>query len=88
MNYDGLFKLQSSAYRHLNFASKFKFIQAMGHVEAKVDFNNAPDLIDPEYNLAVRMVFVRHLQLELGRTTASIEVTRPKSKTDIKVMFK
>lgn len=43
--YNGLVRFNSSAYENYNFATKLSFISFMGHVETKVDINNAPDLI-------------------------------------------
>lgn len=42
--YTGLFKFISSAYSHYNFASSFSLLSSFGHMEAKFDVNNAPDL--------------------------------------------
>jgi len=86
--YQGLFKLQSSAHPKLNFASNMQFLVALGHIECKVRVNNAPDLIDPDHTLTVRFIFARFYQLEQGRTTTSLEITRPKSNIDLKFYIK
>lgn len=43
--YIGSLKFVSSAYNHYNFASKSSLISSLGHVEAKLEVNNAPDLM-------------------------------------------
>lgn len=43
--YTGLMKFVSSAYTNYNFATAGSFISSLGHVETKVDINNAPDLM-------------------------------------------
>lgn len=86
--YDGSMKLVSSTYSHLNFASKFKFISAMGHMECIVDINNAPNLIDPAYTLTTKVMFARSSEKRETKTTASLELTRPKSMTDYKLYLK
>lgn len=68
--------------------SKGAFIQSMGHFEAKFNINNAPDLMDPNYDLAMKITFATSEVLDVGRTKAMIEVTRPKSNTDIKLLLK
>lgn len=84
VDYEGNTKLQSSAYPQFNFAFDTKYIAAMGHMDWVLRLNNAPDLIDSNYTLTTRIVFARHHNSDTGRTTASIEITRPKSKTDLK----
>lgn len=86
--YHGSFDLRSTAYPHFDFATAMKFLSAMGHIECKVDYNNAPDLSDPNYTTTVRLIFARHHDANVERTTASMELTRPRSKTDWKAMIK
>ncbi|XP_055713060.1 uncharacterized protein LOC129807664 isoform X2 [Phlebotomus papatasi] len=87
-DYQGSAKLKTTAYEKYNFASNMKYVSAMGHAEWRLNFNNAKDLINPDYNLGVRMIFARFHHIDNGRTTASIEITRPVSKTDLKFMIK
>uniref|UniRef100_A0A7G3AUB2 Putative lipoprotein n=1 Tax=Lutzomyia longipalpis TaxID=7200 RepID=A0A7G3AUB2_LUTLO len=87
-DYQGSAKLRTTAYEKYNFASNMKYVSAMGHAEWLLNVNNAKDLVNPDYNLGIRMVFARFHHVENGRTTASIEITRPISKTDLKFMIK
>jgi hypothetical protein len=87
-DYDGSMKLVTSAYPHLNFASKLKFISAMGHMECVLDINNAPNLADPAYTLTTKVIFARSTEKREAKTTASLEITRPKSMTDYKLYIK
>ena len=48
--YIGFIKFVSSAYNHYNFASSGSFISSLGHVETKLDVNNAPDLMVTFFN--------------------------------------
>ncbi|XP_062546026.1 uncharacterized protein LOC134212310 [Armigeres subalbatus] len=86
--YHGSFDLRSTAYPHFDFAAAMKFLSAMGHIECKVDYNNAADLKDPNYTTTLRLIFARFHVADVGRTTASVELTRPRSKTDWKAMIK
>lgn len=82
---NGNLKIQTTAYPQFNFAFNSKFISALGHIDWLLQLNNAPDLVDPDYTLATRIIFAKHnVPPEHGRTAASIEITRPKSKTDLK----
>lgn len=53
-----------------------------------MDFNNAVDLIDPNYLLTLRLIFVRVVSSGLSRTSGTIEVTRPRSNVDFTVQLK
>lgn len=86
--YSGSFELRSTAYPNFDFASTLKFLSAMGHIECKVEYNNAADLKDPNYTTTLRLIFARHMMAEMGRTTASVELTRPRSRMDLKAMIK
>lgn len=81
--YDGLLRLNSTAYPKFNFASHMKFLSMVGHIEAKLELNNAPNLKDPEYSLALRTVLAHYNEPEpktgLTKTSVIVEVTRPKS---------
>ncbi|GAB0088507.1 uncharacterized protein DMENIID0001_029540 [Sergentomyia squamirostris] len=87
-DYQGSAKLKTTAYEKYNFAGNMRYISAMGHADWRLNFNNAKDLVDPAYNLGVRIIFARFHQMDSGRTTASIEIVRPVSKTDLKFMVK
>lgn len=65
-----------------------KFISVLGHVEATIDFNNAVDLVDPNYLLTLRLVFVHVASSGTSRTSGTIEVTRPRSNIDFNVQLK
>lgn len=54
--YIGSMKFVSSAYTSYNFASQSSFISSLGHIETKLDINNAPDL-------EVRSLFYSRLSL-------------------------
>ncbi|XP_055591953.1 uncharacterized protein LOC129743787 [Uranotaenia lowii] len=86
--YHGSFELRSTAYPRFDFASTVKFLSAMGHIECKIEHNNAPDLKDPNYTTTVRIIFARFHVAEVGRTTASIDVIRPRSGIELKAMIK
>lgn len=66
-----------------------KFTSLLGHVEAKIDFNNAIDLLDPAYLLTLRLVFVHMFKSGTGltRTSATFDVTRPRSNVDFSVQL-
>lgn len=82
-------RLNSTAYPNFNFASNMKFTSLLGHVEAKIDFNNARDLLDPAYLLTLRLVFVHTYKSQTGltRTSATFDVTRPRSNVDFSVQL-
>lgn len=84
MEYNGNLKVETTAYPTYNFAFDSKYISALGHIDWLLQLNNAPDLKDANYTLATRLIFARHHGQEQGRTAASIEITRPRSKTDLK----
>lgn len=65
-----------------------KFISRLGHVEATLDFNNADDLVDPNYLLTLHLIFVRVVSSGLSRTSGKIEVTRPRSNVDFNLQLK
>lgn len=69
-----------------------KFISVLGHMEAKLDYNNAVDLIDPNYSLTLRLIFARFNEAPsktaLTKTSLSVELTRPISNVDFKFMIK
>lgn len=67
-----------------------KFVSVLGHVEATVDFNNAIDLLDPNYKLTLRLIFAHLLDSIKGvmRTTGTFEVTRPRNNIDFTIHLK
>lgn len=90
--YEASLKLNASAYSHFNFYSNATFLSVLGHVDAKLDFNNAVDLIDPNYTTSLRLMFARFSddgkQFEGSKTSASIALLRPKSNIDLKLFIK
>lgn len=92
LEYQGFTKLKTSAYPKINFHSTLKYLAVLGHMEARIDINNSPDFLDPNYNLMLRFIFARlHMEekrLDGSRTTVSLEVKRPVSNVDFKVMVK
>lgn len=83
--YNGKLKFVSSAYNHYNFASDLTFLSSLGHVETKLELNNAEDLIDPNYTLVTRITLAKNSEdSQNSRTIFAIEATRPKSSTDVK----
>uniref|UniRef100_W4VR36 Putative lipoprotein n=1 Tax=Corethrella appendiculata TaxID=1370023 RepID=W4VR36_9DIPT len=84
----GSLQLKSTAYPYLNFTTNMKFLSALGHIELKTQFNNAPDLKDPNYTLTTRLVFAKFHSLGSDLTTASYEIIRLKTKTDFKIMLR
>ncbi|XP_058818906.1 uncharacterized protein LOC131681859 [Topomyia yanbarensis] len=86
--YHGSFELRSTAYPNFDFTSTLKFLSAMGHVECKLEYNNAADLKDPYFTTTLQLIFARFNVAEVGRTTASVELTRPRSHMNLKAMIK
>ncbi|XP_053697453.1 uncharacterized protein LOC128744450 [Sabethes cyaneus] len=86
--YHGSFELRSTAYPNFDFATTLKFLSALGHVECKLEYNNAVDLKDPFYTTTLQLIFARFHVSETGRTTASVELTRPRSRMNLKAMIK
>lgn len=90
--YNGFVRLNSTAYPKFNFASRMTFLWMLAHIEAKLDFNNAIDLRDPEYSLTLRTVFAHFNEPEpksgLTRTSVIVEVTRPKSNVAFRFKIK
>lgn len=84
----GDFKHESTAYPQYNFITKMKLLAAMGHIDAKLDYNNAPDFINPKYTLGTRFTFGRNSERGQGRTKVSFELTRPISGIDVKLLVK
>lgn len=83
--YEGIFKFNSSKYRNYNFASGFTFLSSLGHVETKIEINNAEDLIDPNYTLTTTITLAKSSEdSHNSRTIFAIETKRPKSATDVK----
>lgn len=71
-----------------NFASNLTYRHILGHVELKVDINNALDFVDPRYNLGLRIMFARNMpddqKYNEGRTSLAISMKRPIAKIDYK----
>lgn len=89
VEYNGAVKLVSSAYSHLNFASTSMFLTSLGHIETRIDINNAPDLLDPAYTITTKFSMARQNENNRdSRTIVSIEVLRPKSLTEYKFYVK
>lgn len=90
--YEGAMKLNASAYPNFNFATNMTFLSVLGHVDAQIDFNNAVDLIDRNYTTSLRLMFARFSddgnQFDGAKTSASIELLRPKSNIDLKLLIK
>lgn len=88
----GSLKLNSTAYKQFNFASNLSFVSLLGHIETNVNFNNAPDLIDPSHTCSIRLMFARinneDKKLEGTSTEALLEVKRPKSKVDWRFLIR
>lgn len=83
--YNGIFKFVSSAYSNYNFASGFTFLSSLGHVETKIEINNAEDLIDPAYTLTTTFTLAKSSDdSHNSRTIFAVEAKRPKSSTDVK----
>lgn len=83
--YNGILKFVSSAYSNYNFASGFSFLSSLGHVETKIEINNAEDLIDPAYTLTTTVTLAKSSEdSQNSRTIFAVEAKRPKSSTDVK----
>lgn len=83
--YNGILKFVSSAYSNYNFASGFSFLSSLGHVETKIEINNAEDLIDPTYTLTTTITLAKSSEdSQNSRTIFAVEARRPKSSTDVK----
>ena len=73
----------------MNFAGTSMFLTSLGHIETRIDINNAPDLIDPAYTLTTKFSLARQNEnTRDSRTIVSIEVLRPKSLTEYKFYVK
>lgn len=87
--YIGSFKFISSAYTNYNFYSYASFLSSLGHIETRFDLNNAPDLKDPAYTITTKMNLAKQTEdSKHSRTMFSVEITRPKSQTDLKFYVK
>lgn len=87
--YTGSIKFLSSAYKHYNFVTSSTFIRSLGHVETRVDVNNAPDLVDPSYTLSTKVTFAKNTEEDnKSRTMFAIEMNRPQSNIDVKFHVK
>lgn len=85
-------RVNSTAYPKFNFASHMKFLSVLGHIEAKLELNNAANLKDPEYSLTLRTVLAHHNELDpktgTTKTAVTVEVTRPKSNVAFRFKIK
>lgn len=81
-------KINSTAYPMYNFASNVTFRHILGHIEAKLDVNNAVDFVDPKYTTGVRLMFARNMpddhKYNEGRTSLAISLKRPASNLNYK----
>lgn len=86
--YIGYVKVNSTAYSMYNFASNLTYRQNLGHIELKLDVNNAVDFADPKYNLGLRLMLARHMpddqKYNEGRTSLALAMKRPISNIDYK----
>ncbi|XP_032572582.1 uncharacterized protein LOC6611837 [Drosophila sechellia] len=90
--YRGNMKLQTSAYPKLNFASESTWLSLQGHTEGMINYNNAPDYVNPNYTSLVRLVFARSQAddtfLDEMQTRASLELKLPRSKIDYRILVR
>ncbi|CAD7080164.1 unnamed protein product [Hermetia illucens] len=90
--YKGRVKLKTTAYPLINLASNLTVLSLLGHTEGKLTYNNAPDLLDPQYTTTFRVIFARTNSDEMTDimnygTRASLEIQRPISDTDFRVLL-
>lgn len=90
--YRGNVKLRTSAYPKLNFVSNATWLSLQGHTEGVLTYNNAPNLIDPNYTSMTRLIFARSHSddplWEGSRTKASFELKIPRSNVDYRILVK
>jgi hypothetical protein len=89
-NYIAALTFESSSYPNYNFFSNASFISSrMGHAELRLDFNNAPDLMDPNHTLSTKVSLAKNSDgSKNSETTFAIEVTRPLNSVDLKFYVK
>ncbi|KFB38034.1 AGAP008807-PA-like protein [Anopheles sinensis] len=97
--YNVNFDLRSSAYPHFDVALNATYLEGTGRCDFTLLHNNAPDLRNEAYRTTIKVIFAHdnpyRSQVILGppndnpteRTSLSFEVTRPRSKTDLKAMI-
>lgn len=87
--YSGSLNFKSSAYPNYNFITSATYIRSLGHLETRVDINNAPDLIDPSFTLSTKLTFAKSSDEDnKSRTMFVIEMNRPRSNIDVKLHVK
>ncbi|XP_046620371.1 uncharacterized protein LOC124305239 [Neodiprion virginianus] len=82
------FKLQSSAYPHLNINMGAWYRQALGHLEIHTEINSNPHLHDDKHKFTAQLVITNsrtYLSNEGAKITAFIAITKPIQNLDIKV---
>lgn len=90
--YMGYMKINSTAYPLYNFASNLTYRHILGHIELKLDVNNAVDFVDPRYTLGCRLMFARNMpddqKYNEGRTSLTVSVKRPISNINYKLTLR
>ncbi|XP_053673666.1 uncharacterized protein LOC128723926 [Anopheles nili] len=100
--YNVNFDLRSSAYPHFDVALNTTFLEGTGRYDFTLLHNNAADLRNESYQTTVKVIFAHdnpyrsmmylapssgQLENPTERTSVSFEVTRPRSKIDLKAML-
>lgn len=81
--YFGMLIWNSTAYPKYNFNTTVDFYALLSHLELKIKFNNAVDLLDKDYDLNIRLAFVHSMSKnENPKTQALVQISRPISKMD------
>lgn len=78
-------KLSSTAYPKLNFVLNNQLQNSQGHIELKTDYDDAPDLQDPNRMLTTKITFAKFGSLDSPdamTTNVALQITRPFTHTD------
>uniref|UniRef100_A0A182NT55 Vitellogenin domain-containing protein n=1 Tax=Anopheles dirus TaxID=7168 RepID=A0A182NT55_9DIPT len=101
LTYNVNFDLRSSAYPHFDVALNATYLEGTGRCDFTLLHNNAPDLRNEAFLTTLKIIFAHdnpyrsqmilasnssQLDNPTERTSLSFEVTRPRSKTDLKAM--
>lgn len=78
-------KLSSTAYPKLNFVLNNQLQNSQGHIELKTEYDDAPDLKNPNRMLTTKITFAKFGSLDspdATTTNVALQITRPYTHTD------
>ncbi|XP_050082628.1 uncharacterized protein LOC126569520 [Anopheles aquasalis] len=101
MSCSGFFNLRSSAYPHFDVAINGTYLVSVGRYDLELLYNNAKDLINPNYTTTIKVIFTQENPERLylaseendqydrlkQRTSLTMAVARPVSKTDMRMVL-